>query len=435
MDIKTKLIENKHEITDIIYLVALQGLNFIAPILVLPYLMVVLGAEKFGYISFALAVCQYLMVLVDFGFYLSTTKRIALVKEDKEALNRIFAATFYCKMGLLALSFLILVAVASIPKFAVYRPALFAMFSIVIGNAFLFTFLFQGLGQIRWISIFNGIAKLSVLPLTFVLVHGPEDYLIAALLQGGVSIVAAIISIIMIICKRWVGMPRFCLSDCKVEMKDSLPIFVSNTASTLYVFGFVLILGIFATPAEVGRYAASDKIIRALIAVTLSPVIQAFYPAVSRMSVNEWGRAKSLVNLLLAMLVLGMVAVIVAANVVAPYMPKWLGEDYAGTETMIRILSFATIFISAGGICGQLGLLGMGSNRQKKEFSKVYVKASFVAITSVLALSPFYYGVGAAFAILITEIFVGVYMVVLYLKMIHDHNKGIVIKADAPDKI
>lgn len=418
MQILSKLSENKHEVTDVVYLVALQGLNFIAPILVLPYLMVVLGAEKFGYISFALAVCQYLMVLVDFGFYLSTTKRIALVKEDKEALNRIFAATFYCKMGLLALSFLILVAVASIPKFAVYRPALFAMFSIVIGNAFLFTFLFQGLGQIRWISIFNGIAKLSVLPLTFVLVHGPEDYLIAALLQGGVSIVAALISIIMIIRKRWVGMPRFCLSDCKVEMKDSLPIFVSNAASTLYVFGFVLILGIFATPAEVGRYAASDKIIRALIAVTLSPVIQAFYPAVSRMSVNEWGRAKSLVNLLLAMLVLGMVAVIVAANVVAPYMPKWLGEDYAGTETMIRILSFATIFISAGGICGQLGLLGMGSNRQKKEFSKVYVKASFVAITSVLALSPFYYGVGAAFAILLTEAYVGITMLVLYVKML-----------------
>lgn len=418
MQILSKLSENKHEVTDVVYLVALQGLNFIAPILVLPYLMVVLGAEKFGYISFALAVCQYLMVLVDFGFYLSTTKRIALVKEDKEALNRIFAATFYCKMGLLALSFLILVAVASIPKFAVYRPALFAMFSIVIGNAFLFTFLFQGLGQIRWISIFNGIAKLSVLPLTFVLVHGPEDYLIAALLQGGVSIVAALISIIMIIRKRWVGMPRFCLSDCKVEMKDSLPIFVSNAASTLYVFGFVLILGIFATPAEVGRYAASDKIIRALIAVTLSPVIQAFYPAVSRMSVNEWGRAKSLVNLLLAMLVLGMVAVIVAANVVAPYMPKWLGEDYAGTETMIRILSFATIFISAGGICGQLGLLGMGSNRQKKEFSKVYVKASFVAITSVLVLSPFYYGVGAAIAILLTEAYVGITMLVLYVKML-----------------
>lgn len=418
MQILSKLSENKHEVTDVVYLVALQGLNFIAPILVLPYLMVVLGAEKFGYISFALAVCQYLMVLVDFGFYLSTTKRIALVKEDKEALNRIFAATFYCKMGLLALSFLILVAVASIPKFAVYRPALFAMFSIVIGNAFLFTFLFQGLGQIRWISIFNGIAKLSVLPLTFVLVHGPEDYLIAALLQGGVSIVAAIISIIMIIRKRWVGMPRFCLSDCKVEMKDSLPIFVSNAASTLYVFGFVLILGIFATPAEVGRYAASDKIIRALIAVTLSPVIQAFYPAVSRMSVNEWGRAKSLVNLLLAMLVLGMVAVIVAANVVAPYMPKWLGEDYAGTETMIRILSFATIFISAGGICGQLGLLGMGSNRQKKEFSKVYVKASFVAITSVLVLSPFYQGIGAAIAILLTEAYVGITMLVLYVRML-----------------
>ena len=50
MQILSKLSENKHEVTDVVYLVALQGLNFIAPILVLPYLMVVLGAEKFGYI-------------------------------------------------------------------------------------------------------------------------------------------------------------------------------------------------------------------------------------------------------------------------------------------------------------------------------------------------------------------------------------------------
>lgn len=422
MQILSKISENKHEVTDVVYLVALQGLNFIAPILVLPYLMVVLGAEKFGYISFALAVCQYLMVLVDFGFYLSTTKRIALVKEDKEALNRIFSATFYCKMGLLALSFLILVAVASIPKFAVYRPALFAMFSMVIGNAFLFTFLFQGLGQIRWISIFNGIAKLSVLPLTFVLVHGPEDYLIAALLQGGVSIVAALISIIMIIRKRWVSMPRFCLSDCKVEMKESFPIFVSNAAGNIYVFGFVLILGIFASPDEVGRYAASDKIIRALIAVTMAPVIQAFYPAITRMAVREWDRAKGLVNLLLALLVGCMVVVIIAVFVAAPYLPQWLGEDYTGTETIMRILSFATIFITMGGICGQLGLLGMGGYSQKNAFSKVYIAATFVALSSVLALSPFYYGVGAACAILITEVFVGITMLVLYLCMLYKHN-------------
>lgn len=418
MDIKTKLIENKHEITDIIYLVALQGLNFIAPILVLPYLMVVLGAEKFGYISFALAVCQYLNVAVDFGFYLSTTKRIALVKDDKAALSRIFSAAFYCKMGLLVLSFIVLAVIAAIPKFAVYRPALFAMFTMVVGNAFLFAFLFQGLGQIRWVSIFNGIAKMSVLPLTFVFVKNPDDYLIAALLQGGVSIVAAIISLLMIVRKRWLNLPRFCMADCKTEMKEGFPIFISNASGNIYVFGFVLILGIFATPDEVGRYAASDKIIRALIAVTMAPVIQAFYPSVVRMAATGWQKAKNTVNLLLGVLLVGMFAIIIAVFAISPYLPDLLGNDYTGTETIIRILSFATVFITMGGICGQLGLLAMGGGAQKKSFSKVYVGAAVVALTSVLVLSPFYQGIGAAIAILLTEAYVGITMLVLYVKML-----------------
>jgi O-antigen/teichoic acid export membrane protein len=76
--VKYKQSDVKHEIKDVFYLIALQGVNYIAPLLVLPYLMIVLGAEKFGYIGFSLAVTQYLMTIIDFGFNLRTTKRVAL---------------------------------------------------------------------------------------------------------------------------------------------------------------------------------------------------------------------------------------------------------------------------------------------------------------------------------------------------------------------
>ena len=57
----TQLNGAKREVKDVFYLLALQGLNYIAPLIVLPYLIVVLGAEKFGYIGFSLSVTQYLM--------------------------------------------------------------------------------------------------------------------------------------------------------------------------------------------------------------------------------------------------------------------------------------------------------------------------------------------------------------------------------------
>ena len=85
--------DNKREIKDVVYLMALQGMNYVAPLIVFPYLMQTLGAEKFGYIGFSLSVTQYLMLIVDFGFNLTATKKIAIAKNNQAELNEIFSAT------------------------------------------------------------------------------------------------------------------------------------------------------------------------------------------------------------------------------------------------------------------------------------------------------------------------------------------------------
>lgn len=260
LSIKTLINKNRREVKDVFYLVALQGLNYIAPLLVLPYLIKILGAEKFGYIGFALAVCQYLMLIVDFGFNLSATKRIALAKDVPEKLNTVFSSTVYAKIILLLLTFFILILISLIPQFAIYRTTMMVMFIMVVGQTFLFVFLFQGLGEIRWVSILNGIAKLSILPITFLLVKSPDDYILAALLQGLVSVVAAILSLILIYRRGWVTFVKFSLVNIFIELKESFPIFLSTAATSIYTACFVLILGYFSSPEEVGQYAAVDRI-------------------------------------------------------------------------------------------------------------------------------------------------------------------------------
>ena len=417
MFLKSKLSENWHEVKDVLYLVVFQGLNYVPSLVVLPYLIVVLGAEKFGHVGFSLAVCQFLMIVVDFGFNLSVSKRIALARDDRTELDRIFSAAFFCRIGLLLSCFVILAAISFFPNYEIYRPVLFAKFTTVVGEAFLFTFLFQGLGKIRWVAIFNCVAKFLLLPFTFIFVKGPDDYLLAAAWPGIVSIVADVMLIVMIAVSGWVSFPKFDFKDCLAELQESTPIFVSNVSNNIYLLIVVMALAHFAPAAEVGRFTASDKIIRALMTLLAVPVVQAFYPAVSRMAVDDKAKASVLVK----RLVIGGACMALAATaifIISPYLPEWLGSDYSGTETIIRILSFATVFITMGGICGQLGLLAMGGGAQKKSFSKVYVGAAVVALTSVLVLSPFYQGIGAAVAILLTEAYVGITMLVLYVKML-----------------
>ena len=406
MGVKGAIQGNKREIKDIFYLIALQGLTYIVPLLVLPYLMKVLGAEKFGYIGFALSVSQYLMLFVDFGFNLSATKRIALAKDNKEELNRIFSSTVYAKLALLVSSFIVLLVLSLIPEFAVYRSTMFVMFLMVIGQAGLFVFLFQGIGEIKWVSIFNCIAKITVLPLTFVLVKSSDDVLIAALLQGLVAVIAMLISWGMIKKKKWVSLVKVGISDIKEEILESFPLFLSTAATSVYTACFVLILGYFATPEEVGQYSAVDRVMRALCYLVLIPILQVYYPKISALAKENVPLAKQRVKALFALVLSGMACIAIFLYFCSPIMIEFLGDDYLESDGLFKIMSFVPLFVGMSGVFGQLIILAMGNKEDKKYFSKVYIIAAVVAISGVLLLSSIYGMYGTAVSLLVTEVVV-----------------------------
>lgn len=406
MGVKGAIQGNKREIKDIFYLIALQGLTYIVPLLVLPYLMKVLGAEKFGYIGFALSVSQYLMLFVDFGFNLSATKRIALAKDNKEELNRIFSSTVYAKLALLASSFIILFVLSLIPEFAVYRSTMFVMFLMVIGQAGLFVFLFQGIGEIKWVSIFNCIAKITVLPLTFVLVKSSDDFLIAALLQGLAAVTAMLISWGMIKKKKWVSLVKVGIKDIKEEISESFPLFLSTAATSVYTACFVLILGYFATPEEVGQYSAVDRVMRALCYLVLIPILQVYYPKISALAKENVPLAKQRVKALFALVLSGMACIAIFLYFCSPIMIEFLGDDYLESDGLFKIMSFVPLFVGMSGVFGQLIILAMGNKEDKKYFSKVYIIAAVVAISGVLLLSSIYGMYGTAVSLLVTEVVV-----------------------------
>jgi len=398
--------KNIREIKDVFYLFGLQGLNYFAPLLVFPYLIIVLGAEKFGYIGFSLAVMWFLMLVVDFGFNLSGTKRIALAKDNQVELNKIFTATFYAKIGLLVASFLILLILVQVPQFAVYRQVLFVMFLMVVGQTFTFVWLFQGLGQIRFIAIFNAIARLSILPLMFIFVKSPDDYLTAAFLQSFVSIFAMLISVAYVVKKRWVQLTVFVRQNVLVELKESYPIFLSSAATSIYMASFVLVLGFFKNPEVVGQYTAVDRIMRAMSILVFAPVAQAFYPKIVSLGVENRAQALALVKKIFTFVVAAMMLIFFALFFLSPLAIDFLPESYENTLPIFRIMAFVPIFVGAGGIVAQLGILALGNETDKKNYQRVYFIAGTVALISIFISVPLWGAIGASVSLLITEVVV-----------------------------
>jgi len=293
---------------------------------------------------------------------------------------------------------------------------------MVAGSTLSFVWLFQGLGKIRMISIFTMIAKLSILPLTFVLVKTADDFLIAAFLQSFVMIFAAIITVFYIFKNKMANFVKVTYKNVIKELKLSFPLFVATFYSAVYVWLFTLILGYFSSPQEVGKYAAAEKIVRVLCYCVIVPTIMAFYPKISELAKNLRNEARFLIRKILIaviffMFIIFFVLFFFSNGLIQLLSDKFMINDYAGIEFLLKIMAIIPLFIAVGGICGQLGLLALGGKRDKKRFQRVYFVAAIVAIVSIFALTPFYHSVGAAIALLITEITVCILMIYNYRKL------------------
>ncbi|WP_152598444.1 oligosaccharide flippase family protein, partial [Aeromonas lacus] len=71
-------------------LFGIQGMNYLIPLITLPYLVRVLDPIGYGSLGFALAIVQYCCMLTDYGFNWSVTQQIAVYRDDKLKVSKLF---------------------------------------------------------------------------------------------------------------------------------------------------------------------------------------------------------------------------------------------------------------------------------------------------------------------------------------------------------
>ncbi|WP_252718899.1 oligosaccharide flippase family protein [Acinetobacter sp. TUM15509] len=175
--------EKKRFITNFFSLATLQGLNYILPLLTLPYLVRVLGAEKFCLLAFATAIVGYFIVLTDYGFNFTATREISLNKEYKEKLNEIFSSVMIIKSVLFFVSLIILtLLIIFFQKFNVDPWLYYLTFGTVLGQILFPVWFFQGVEQMRYITVINIVSKVFFTIAIFVLVKHSSDYLLVTFL-------------------------------------------------------------------------------------------------------------------------------------------------------------------------------------------------------------------------------------------------------------
>ena len=152
--------EKKIVFNNFLSLTMLQGANYILPLLILPYLVRVLGAEKFGLVMFAQSFATFLMVFVDFGFNISGTREISLNRTNKGKISEIFISIIIIKIILILAAFgFLYFAVTFIDRFSIDPYVYLLSFGVVIGQALFPVWFFQGIEKMQFVTLINILSK------------------------------------------------------------------------------------------------------------------------------------------------------------------------------------------------------------------------------------------------------------------------------------
>lgn len=389
------------------YLYLIQGLNYLLPLLSLPYLLSVLSKDSFGVYIYALSFSQILMLLIDFGFNISVTKKITHLKETAEVVHTYWTITFIKFLLLICCFIITSVLLYAVPFFEVYRMAILTSFVSLLGTVLFPIWWFQGLNKMKSLSLINAISKLCTYPFLFFCVTESSDYVSAVFIQSSSFLVAGVISVFFILFNKDYRKPRkayYKLHSIKLEFKEAFPIFLSNSSISLYTNSLTIILGFFTTVGNVGKFGAIERIVRVLCFGVFGPINQACFPMISKLSIDDFGRAKQLFKIVFyGMLVIMTFACVCVLFIEDFIVTKFLSE-YTDVELLLRVFIFTTIPIALGGVCGQLGLLAMGKDAEKRIFSKVYIYSGLLSLPFSLLFIYLFKVEGAVFSMMFVEI-------------------------------
>jgi len=388
----------------------IQALNYLIPLITLPYLVRVIGPEKFGLISFAQALIGYFVILTDYGFNLSATREISIHRENKQKLNEIYSSVMILKFLLCVLSFIILSLICfTIPKFKKDYLVYIYTFGLVLGNVIFPIWFFQGMERMRYITIIHTISRMIFMIFIFIFIKKISDYLYVPLINSIGILFGGMLSLGLIYRDFGVRLLLPSVEAMKHQLKEGWHIFISTMATSLYTTSNVFILGLFTNNTVVGYYSAAEKIIRTIQGL-LTPVSQTAYPRISKLVSESKEKAINFIKKMIK--TVGIVSFIISSIIFVfsvSIVNIILGEQFGRSIIVLRLLSFLPFIISLSNI---FGIQTMLTFNYKDAFSKILIAAGILNIILAFVLVPFFKEVGISIAVVITEIFVTVSMFV-----------------------
>jgi PST family polysaccharide transporter len=408
---------------NVISLGMLQIVSTVLPIVTLPYLALTLGASALGRVAFCLSVAQFVVIVTDFGFNFTGSREVAVYRDDRRRMAETFWSVTVAKLVMTLLSVACIALLCTINATMAANAGLLALTLVLpLGNLLLPIWFYQGLQELRTISIIQIVVRFIFFALTFVLVRGDQDGATAVVLQSSPGIVAGALTLLLT--KRVVpGLAgvRIGFKTVWPRIVEAWPVFVANVSISIYTTSNVAILGTLLSSAALAQFHIAEKIVRAFQTM-LSPVFTAAYPKAAALAAEDRAALerfnRKVLKLALAFSTVGAFGMFIFGPT---FVRMTFGPEFEQAGQLLRLFALLPIFTAISGVYGQQNLMPLG---RQGLVSAILVSAAILDLVIFTAGTRWFGNTGAVLASVTVEMYVALLCVVAAKRIVSRSPAG-----------
>lgn len=391
------------------YLGIVQLVNYVFPLITVPYVSRIIGPEGYGIINYATTFVGYFSLLIAYGFDLTGTRKIVKYLEQPSKINQIVSEILTARILLFIISiFLFILALIYFKPIQDDIGVAIILFVGCIATVISPQFIFQAYEELTIFAKLNFFRGLLNVILVFFLVKEAKDY----------SILAVLSSIFLIVTNSllcWLSIRKFGINYRLVKLQRAIKllneekiVFFSTVVISLYTTTNVIILGWFASKAEVGYYTVSQMLLGMAVSVISAPISLAIYPHIGKSFSVSKEHGIEAVKQILPIVFYITFGVSLALLLFAPIVIRLLyGKKFDEAIAVLQILSFQPLIIGISNVFGIQVMLNMGLD---KLFFRTTFIASILGVILSIYMSKYYSYIGTAWNSVIVECFVTLLM-------------------------
>ena len=390
--------ENKRVIKNAAWMTVFQAANYIIPIILIPIVSRILGVESFGKVTYLQTIAQYATIFINFGFEYTSTRAIAVNRDNPEKLRSIFWGTIYAKLLLTLISLLVYLPYSythsqSTEEFVMYTAA----WMINVGWWLYPSWYFQGVEKINIMSVANFLIKAAGAILVIICVRDASDSVNYLASFSFSYIAGGVITVTYCVKKEEMKYISVTKETVMTLLGDSFPIFIASVFSSITQAFAITYLGAgHATEHDLGIYSGAFKLVFAAVAMCNLPISMAIFPKVSREYEKDREGGIRYFYKTLKIVILISTCFSVGMYIFSPLaVSLLLGKEFAESTELLRYYSICPLLCTTSLYLTVQGLYAI----QRQKFATIVESiALLVCIVSTIMFNDIYGVKGAVWA-------------------------------------